>query len=112
MLCAQSRLTLCDPTDRSLPGSSVRGISQARILEHIAISYSRGVFLPQRLNLCLLHRQVGSFLLHCLGSPMACDEFWQTMHFEGTMLQKTALNSDTSYKYWVLGSHSLDTSWL
>ena len=31
--CAQSCLTLCDPMDCSPPGSSVRGISQARILE-------------------------------------------------------------------------------
>ena len=30
---AQSRLTLCDPIDCSLPGSSVHGILQARVLE-------------------------------------------------------------------------------
>ena len=34
--------TLCDSMDCSLPGSSVHGISQARILEWIAISFSRG----------------------------------------------------------------------
>ena len=38
---AQSCLTLCDPMDCSLPGSSVYEISQARILEWIAISFSR-----------------------------------------------------------------------
>ena len=32
----------CDPTDCSLPGSFVHGISQARILEQVAISFSRG----------------------------------------------------------------------
>ena len=32
--------TLCDPMDHSLPGSSVHGILQARILEWVAISYS------------------------------------------------------------------------
>ena len=32
----------CDPIDSSLPGSSVHGISQARILEWVAISSSRG----------------------------------------------------------------------
>ena len=37
----QSCLTLCDPMDYSPPGSSVRGISQARKLEWVAISYSR-----------------------------------------------------------------------
>ena len=30
----------CDPMDRSLPGSSVHGILQARILEWVAISFS------------------------------------------------------------------------
>ena len=38
----QSCPTLCDPTDYSLPGSSVHGILQARILEWVAISFSRG----------------------------------------------------------------------
>ena len=36
----QSCLTLCDPVDCSLPGSSVPGILQARILEWVAISFS------------------------------------------------------------------------
>ena len=36
------QLTLCDPMDCSPPGSSVLGISQARILEWVAISFSRG----------------------------------------------------------------------
>ena len=39
-VCAQSCLTLCNPEDRSLPGFSVHGIFQARILEWVAISYS------------------------------------------------------------------------
>ena len=34
--------TLCDPTDCSLPGSSVHGILKARILEWGAVSLSRG----------------------------------------------------------------------
>ena len=34
---AQSCLTLCDPLDSSLPGSSTHGILQARILEWVAI---------------------------------------------------------------------------
>ena len=41
MLVAQSCLTLCDPMDYSLPGSSVHGILQARILEWVAIPFSR-----------------------------------------------------------------------
>ena len=38
---------LCDPTDCTLPGSSVYGILQARILEWIAIPFSRGSFRPR-----------------------------------------------------------------
>ena len=34
-------LTLCHPMDCSLPGSSIHGIFQARILEWVAISFSR-----------------------------------------------------------------------
>ena len=37
---AQSWLTLCDPTDRSPPGSSIHGIFQARVLEWGAIAFS------------------------------------------------------------------------
>ena len=51
--------TLCNPVDCSLPGSSVRGILQARILEWVAIPFSRGVFLTQRLNPGVSHyRQI------------------------------------------------------
>ena len=39
--------TLCDPVDCSLPGSSVHGILQARILEWVAISFSRGFSQPR-----------------------------------------------------------------
>ena len=39
---AKSCLTLCDPMDSSPLGSSVHGISQTRILEWVAISFSRG----------------------------------------------------------------------
>ena len=37
---AQSCLTLCDPMDCSLPGSSIHGILQARVLEWVAIAFS------------------------------------------------------------------------
>ena len=40
-------VAVCDPMDCSPPGSSVHGILQARILEWIAISFSRGSSLPR-----------------------------------------------------------------
>ena len=38
---AQSCPTRCNPMDCSLPGSSVPGVFQARVLEWVAISFSR-----------------------------------------------------------------------
>ena len=46
-LVIKSCLTLCYPTDWSLLGSSVHGIFQARILEWVAISFSRGSSWPR-----------------------------------------------------------------
>ena len=73
-MCAkslQSCPTLCDPVDCSPPGSSIHGILQARILEWVAISFSRGSSCLQQSNVHLV------WLLHCrqffttepLGSP-------------------------------------------
>ena len=47
VLVAQSCLTLCDPVDCSLPGSSVHGIFQARMLERVAMPSSRGSSQPR-----------------------------------------------------------------
>ena len=46
-LVTKSHLTLCDHTDCSLPDSSVHEISQARILEWVALSFSRGSSQPR-----------------------------------------------------------------
>ena len=42
----QSCLTLCDTMDYSLPGSSAHGIFQTRILEWVAVPFSRGSSQP------------------------------------------------------------------
>ena len=57
MLVSQLYLTLCDPMDCSLPGSSVHGILQARILEWVAIPFSRGSSqLRDRTRICIAGR--------------------------------------------------------
>ena len=69
MLVAQSCLTLCDPVNCSLPGSSVHGILQARILEWVPSTFSRGIFPTQGSNPGLPHC---GRILYCLshqGSP-------------------------------------------
>ena len=72
-LVAQLCPTLCDPVDCSPPGSSVCGDSPGKNtgveLEWVAISSSRGIFLAQGSNQCLLHWQVDSLPLSHLGSP-------------------------------------------
>ena len=55
VLVAQLCLTLSDPMDYSLPGSSVHGILQAWILEWVAIPFSKGIFPTQRSNPGILH---------------------------------------------------------
>ena len=62
--------------DSSLPGSSVHGVLQARVLEWAArpssrgSSHFRGIFLTQELNLCLFISCNGRWVLyHHLGSP-------------------------------------------
>ena len=60
----------CDPVDCSPPGSSVRGILQARILQDALL---QGIFATQGSNLCLLcllHWPQDSLLLRPLGSPI------------------------------------------
>ena len=70
-LVVQSCPTLCDVVNCSPPGSSVRGIFQAKLLEWVAMPFSRGIFPTQGLTphlLYLLHWQVDSLPLASLNS--------------------------------------------
>ena len=69
----QSCLTLRDPMDCSLLGSSIHGILQARILEWVAVPSSRGIFPTKGLNPGLLHCRQILYHLSCQGSP-----WWQS----------------------------------
>ena len=61
---AHSAMILFDPVDCSPPGSSVHGISQARILEWVAISYSRESSQPQN--------QTHDSCVSCIGRRILC----------------------------------------
>ena len=63
-MCSLAKLclTLCDPMDCSPPGSSVPGISQVRILEWFAISFSRGSSWPWDLTQAFC---IGWWVLYC-----------------------------------------------
>ena len=100
IVCAKSLqlcLTLCNPMDCSLPGSSVHRILQVKILEWVAMPSSRGSFLEElkQLLLCLLHWKMGSLPLACLGSPSYCLHFklnFLIFVFESILLRKVILH--------------------
>ena len=71
-LVTQLCLTLCDLMDYSPPGSSVHGILQARILEWVAIPFSRRIFPTQEWNPGLPHRRWILYHLSHQGSPILC----------------------------------------
>ena len=63
-LVTLSGLTLCDPMDCSLPGSSAMGILQARILDWVAMPSSRGS-CPPRDRTCISHvSSIGRWVLY------------------------------------------------
>ena len=68
-VCVQSCPTLWDPMNCSLPGSFCHGITQARILECVVISYSRGSPQPRDLARISCVSCTGSQILyHCATS--------------------------------------------
>ena len=77
----------CDPMDCSLPGSSVHGIFQARVLEWLVISFSRGSSQPRDRT-----------LLSCIAGR--CFTIWATRetcsHFDIT---QTRVVSHTNFIY-------------
>ena len=69
-LDAKLCLTLCNPMDCNPPGSSIHGISQASVLEWVAISFSTGSSQSRDWTyVCCIERQI---LYHCAtrGAPL------------------------------------------
>ena len=75
MKVTQSCLTVCDSMDCSLPGSSVHDILQARILEWVAIPFSRGSSQPRNQPGGLLHCRQILYQLSYQWSPV-----WKWSH--------------------------------
>ena len=81
---AQSCLTLSNPMDCSLPGSSIHGIFQARVLEWGAIAFSQNVYiLFQNLLKILLVKFIPS-----LNSYVNCKFHLQAFIFMNTIYQR------------------------
>ena len=75
MFVSQLCPTLCDPIDHSQPGSSVHGIFQTRILEWVAIPFSRGSSQPR--DQILHYRWILYYLSH-QGKPCFRWSRWNT----------------------------------
>ena len=84
-VCVLIYVQLCDLMNFNPPGSSVHGISQARILEWVAISSSRG-FSPPRdqthISCIFVHWQEDSLPLSHMGSP------WYHIYVESKIWHK------------------------
>ena len=74
-VCAQQCLTLRNPMDCSPPGSSVHGISQARILDWVAISFSRGSSWPRDRTCISYVSCIGRWILY----PWATGKLYQVL---------------------------------
>ena len=75
--------TLCNPTDCSPPGSSVHGILQARILESVAISFSRGSSQPRDWTRLLHWHGEGNgtpLQYSCLENPRDGGAWWAAIY--------------------------------
>ena len=79
---AQLCLTLCDPMDCSPPGSSVHGILQARILEWVPISSSRGSSRPRNWTPVSCISWIGrQILCHCATWEALLDKLLSLLSF-------------------------------
>ena len=100
----QSCLTLYDPMDCSLPGSSVHGILQSRILEWVAISFSRGSSQPRDWTSISYVSCIGRGVLYCyhhLGNP------WRIL----SMVLTSMWNESTCMVVWMSFSIALLWDW-
>ena len=94
----QSCLTLCDPMDVSPPGSSVHGILQTRILEQVAISYSRGSSQPRDRTCSTFVSCIGRqvlYLHHHLGRPY---KRYTTVYTINNCVIKIIVMNDYNYR--------------
>ena len=102
VLIAPSCPTLCVPMDYSPPGSSVHGILQARILEWVAISCSRGSSQPRdQTCVCCISCTAGGFFtaeppeiyIHISVQQICCTDLFPSCVTEALTHQETILQS-------------------
>ena len=100
---AQSCLTLQDPMDCSLPGSSIHGISQARVLEWVAIAFS--VCLPRGFNFETRNVSIGDTIKIPLNwewlpfATLGSSSLWSNRKKKGVTMLAAVINPGDQGKY-------------
>ena len=85
-------LTLCNPMDCSLPGSSVHGILQAGILERFAISFSSG-------SSCLRDWNLTSSVFYSSGQLLSCIRLFANPWTAASQASMSIFNSRSLLKF-------------
>ena len=98
---------VCNPIGYSSPGSSVHGIFQVRILEQIAISFSKGSSLPRKLN---SHPHCSQILYHLTHQGSSEANATENKHREAKVPNLSVsllyLRGSQSYvELWLLKNH-------
>ena len=95
---AQLFPSLCNPMDSNPPGSSVHGIFKARILEQVAISYSKGSSQPRDqtrisgvscLGRCILYHRA-TWASESESHSVVSDSLWPHVHLQARILEVAA----------------------
>ena len=89
---AQSCPTLSDPMDCSLPGSSIHGIFQARVLEWVAIAFSDDKS-RQHIKKQRHHFADNGPYSQSYGFPCSHGQMWELDHKEGRVLKNLCLGT-------------------
>ena len=91
---AQSCPTLCDPMDCSLPGSSIHGIFQARVLERGAIAFSKILLLLSRFSRVRLSATLWTAAHQAsLSMGFSRQEYWSGLPFPSPMRENEVTQS-------------------
>ena len=89
-----------------LPGSSVHGFFQARVLEWVAVSFSRGSYRPRDQTrekgipyLYLSDASQGVNMRHNLPDPDMVKQLEKSTAFPSTIMLSATFNKDLAYRY-------------
>ena len=109
-LVAQSYLTLCEPIDYSLPGSSDHGDSPGKNTGVDWHALFQGIFPTQELNQGFLHCRQILYQLSYQGSPIQWLSYSNSL--QQTVLQSKSLINTSSFFFFIIGEIGVTMYWI